>query len=125
MLQKELNLTGFIAHYANGSIVKEKENYTNKKLQKKCATNWSEIDKNQLVALELLWHGKSIIKIDKKDYPHIKPEDWFFTQTGIFELKDRKVKVLARNIGFNKDKIIQVYSVEEETGILRTSVRGK
>lgn len=124
MSQKELSFTGFIAHYANKSLVKEKENYYSNKLKKKCATNWSEIDKNQLVALELLWEGKSIIKIDQKSYPHIKSENWFFTQTGIYDLKERKVKVLARNIGFKKDKIIQVYSVEEETGILRTSVRG-
>jgi hypothetical protein len=124
MFQKENNkFTGFIAHYNNKTIV-EKENFYSKKLNKNCATNWAEVDKNKLIALEIIWHGKSIIKIDKKDYSHIKPEDWFFTQTGIYNIKDRKIRVLARNIGYKKDKITQVYSVEEETGILRSSVRG-
>jgi hypothetical protein len=128
MFQKENKFTGFIGHYDNKTIV-EKENFYSKKLNKRCATNWAEIDKNKLIALELLWQGKSIIKIDKENYPHIKPEDWFFTQTGIYnikdkKIKDKKIKVLARNIGYKKDNITQVYSVEEETGILRSSVRG-
>jgi len=125
MPQKENNkFVGFIAHYDNNKTIVEKENFYSKKLDKKCATNWTEIDKNKLIALELIWQGKSIIKIDKKNYPYIKPEDWFFTQTGIYNIKDKKIKVLARNIGYKKDKITQVYSVEEETGILRSSVRG-
>ena len=123
---KELNqYTGFIAYYDNNIIVKEKENYFSKKLKKKCATNWAEIDKNRLVALELLWHGQSKIKISREEHPHIKSDDWFFTHSGMFNMKNRNVTVISRNIGFKKDNIIQVYSVEEETGILRSSARRK
>lgn len=124
MPQKENKFTGFRAYYNNNIIVKEKENYFSKKLQKNCATNWAEIDKNRLVTLELLWHGQTKIKIDMKEHPHIKPEDWFFTHSGLYNMKSRSKTIIARNIGFKKNNIIQVYSVEEETGILRSSVRG-
>lgn len=124
-LKEYTNFTGFLAYYSRDILVKEKENYFSKKLNKNCATNWSEIDKTRLVALELLWHGQSKIKIDKKDYPHIKPEDWFFTHSGMYNMKSRNITVISRNIGFKKDNITQVYSVDEETGILRTSIRGK
>lgn len=124
-LKEYTNFTGFVAHYNNDILVKEKENYFSKKLNKNCATNWAEIDKTRLVALELLWQGQSKIKIDKKDYPHIKPEDWFFTHSGMYNMKNRNISVISRNIGFKKDNITQVYSVDEETGILRTSIRGR
>jgi len=127
MLQKESknpSFTGFIAHYSNGVSIKEKENYLSKSLKKTCATNWSEIDKNKLVALELVWNDQSKITIDTTNYPHIKPTDWFFTQTAFFDMKSRKVVILSRNIGFKKDNITQIYSVEESTGRLVPSVRG-
>ena len=125
MPQNEPNsFTGFVAYYTDGKSVKEKENFYSHKLEKNCATNWCEIDKNKLIALEMVWNGSVKIRIDKKEYPHIKPEDWFFTQSGIYNLKERKIRVLARNIGYKKDNITQVYSVDEETGILRSAVRG-
>jgi hypothetical protein len=124
LLKEDIKFTGFRAYYSKEIFVKEKENYFSKKLKKNCATNWAEIDKTRLVALELLWHGQSKIKIDKKEYPHIKSEDWFFTHSGIYNMKNRSITIISRNIGFKKDNIIQVYSVEEETGILRSSVRG-
>jgi hypothetical protein len=126
MLQKELknNFTGFIAHYNNGKSVKEKEDYFSKLLKKVCATNWAEVDKEKLVALELVWKNQSKININIKDYPHIKPSDWFFTQTAFFEMKSRKTVIISRNIGYKKDNITQVYSVEESNGKLVSSVRG-
>lgn len=124
-LKEYTKFTGFLAYYSDDLIVKEKENYFSKKLNKNCATNWAEIDKTRLVALELLWLGQSKIKIDKKEYPFIKPEDWFFTHSGMYNMKNRNITVISRNIGFKKDNITQVYSVDEETGILRTSIRGR
>lgn len=124
-LKEYTKFTGFLAYYSDDLIVKEKENYFSKKLNKNCATNWAEIDKTRLVALELLWRGQSKIKIDKKEYPFIKPEDWFFTHSGMYNMKNRNITVISRNIGFKKDNITQVYSVDEETGILRTSIRGR
>jgi hypothetical protein len=57
--------TGFVARYKNGATIYEKEDYFSKKLNKKCATNWEEVDKSKLASLELLWKGQSKIKIDK------------------------------------------------------------
>lgn len=125
MYPKEDKFTGFVAHYKDNKVIREKENFFSKKLQKKCATNWAEIDKTQLVALELLWRGKSKIKIDLKEYPHIIPEDWFFTHSGMYNMKNHEIIVLTRNIGFKKDSITQIYSVDEETGILRSTIRGR
>lgn len=123
MSQKENKFTGFVAYYSNGKKIKEKENYLSKKLGKKMATNWAEIDKEKLSALELMWNGESKIKIDKKDYPHITPNDWFFSQTGVFDMDKQKVIVVGRNIGYRKEDIIQVYTVIEDIGILKSSVR--
>jgi hypothetical protein len=115
--------TGFLAYYDDGKIVQEREDYFSKPLNKQCATNWAEINKDKLSALELIWQDQPKIKIDIKDYPHIKPADWFFTQSAYFEMKSRKLTIVARNIGFKKDNIIQVYSIEEATGTLSSSVR--
>jgi hypothetical protein len=122
MRQDDPNYTGFIAHYGPKKTVLEMENYTNKDGQKK-ATNWSELDKTKMTALELVWHGSSKVTIDKKEYPHIGADDWFFTQTAFFDMKEQKIKVVGRNIGYKKGGIIQVFTVEEQTGILRSSVR--
>ena len=126
MLQRELhrNFTGFIAYYEDGKSVKEKENYFSKTLKKNCATNWAEINKEKLVALELFWRGQSIIKIDKSEHPEITPNDWFFTQSAIFEMKNRKLTILSRNIGYKKGNILQIFSVEETSGRLTSHVRG-
>lgn len=104
--------------------VREKENYFSKELKKICATNWAEINKEKLVALELFWHGQSIIKINKADYPEMTADDWFFTQSAIFEMKNRKLTILSRNIGYKKGDITQVYSVEEASGRLVSHVKG-
>ena len=122
-LREHHNHTGFIAYYEDGKSVREKENYFSKKLQKICATNWAEINKKKLVALELFWHGQSIIKIDKADYPTITPDDWFFSQSAFFEMKNKKLTILSRNIGYKKGSITQIYSVEEASGRLVSHVR--
>lgn len=116
------NFTGFVAYYDDGRKLREKENYTDKS-GKDCATNWSEVKKDKLVALELLWNGKSKIKISKDEYPSIKPEDWFFSQLGYQDMSKREIVVIARNIGFIKEGILQVFTIDENTGNLRISTR--
>jgi hypothetical protein len=123
-LKEHKSFTGFKAYYDNGVSVKEKENYFSKDLNKICATNWIEIDKKKLVALELLWNDQSIIKLDKTDYPTLTPDCWFFSQSAIFEMKGKKLTILSRNIGYKKiDGTTQVYSVEEATGRLVSHVK--
>ena len=122
MLQKENNFTGFIAYYGPKKKVFEKENYTDKSGNKK-ATNWSEIDKEKLTALELVWRGSSKILIKKSDYPHMQGTDWFFTQSAFLDMATQKIRVVARNIGYRKEGIIQIFTVEEDTGTLKSSVR--
>lgn len=123
MSQKGNKFTGFIATYSNGKKVRQKEDYISRKLKKKMATNWAEIDKYKLQSLELVWNGESKIKIDKKEYPHIKPDDWFFSHTAIFDMDKQKIVIVGRNIGYKKDDIIQVYTIIEENGILKSSIR--
>lgn len=123
MLQKENNFTGFVAYYGDNKIILEKENYVDKKTGQKKATNWSEINKDKLTALELIWHGESKIKIDKKEQSHIGPDDWFFTQTAFFDMTKQQIVVIGRNIGYKKGGVIQVYTVVEETGILSSSIK--
>lgn len=116
------NFIGFVAYYDDGRKIREKENYTDK-YGKNCATNWSEIKKDKLVALELLWNGESKIKITKDEYPFIQPGDWFFSQLGHQDMSKREIVVIARNIGFIKDGILQVFTIDENTGNLRISTR--
>ncbi len=124
MPQRELKkFNGFVAWYNDGKIEQEREDYFSKTLNKQCSTNWAEINKDKLTTLELIWQNDSKIKIDIKDYPHIKPSDWFFSQTAYFDMKFRKKVLVSRNIGYKKDNIIQVYSVEEGTGVLSSSLR--
>jgi hypothetical protein len=117
------SFTGLFAYYENGTIIEEKNNYYSTKFKKTCATNWAEIDKSQLIALELFWKGSSKIKISKEEYPDIKPEDWFFSHYGYFDMKDRKTLVIARNIGIKLKDHIKVYSVDENTGNIKIETR--
>lgn len=121
------SFTGFIAYYEHGKTVKERENYFSKKLNKECATNWCEIDKNKLIALELVWRGSSKVKIDKvpsdKSHHPLSPEDWFFSQNGYFDLGSKSITVVARNIGYKENGIIAIFKVEEENGIIQISSR--
>jgi len=117
--------TGFVAHYTNGRVVYERENYDSKKLKKKCATNWAEIDRNKLVAMEMFWHGqlKARIEKDPSSDPNRKnilgPSEWFFSQKGYFDMGTRKITVVARNIGYVQDGIIHITSVVEKTGTVQ------
>jgi len=116
------SFTGFIAYYDDGRKLREKENYTDSN-GKNHATNWFEIKKDKLVALELLWRGESKISIAKDEYPFIKADDWFFSQLGYQDMSNREIKVIARNIGYVKDGILQIFTVDEDNGNLRISTR--
>jgi len=133
MLQKEPKklkshkpFTGFIAYYDNGKIIKEHEDFFSKKLNKKCATNWAEIDKNKLIKLELIWQDTPKGYITKspseqsfnKTYT-LNPQDWFFSQKGYFDLNTRQIIVIARNIGYIESGIVNILSAIEQTGIVQ------
>jgi hypothetical protein len=122
--------TGFIAYYANGRLIKERESFFSKKLNKDLATNWAEIDKEQLISLELVWRDEPKARIDKKPSSsgfnkskEIAPANWFFSQKGYMNMGTRKIQVVARNIGYIDDGIINIISVVEETGVVLISRR--
>jgi hypothetical protein len=121
---KKNKFTGFMAYYDHNESVPEKENYFSKSLNKHCATNWSEINKDKLVALSLYWNGEFIIKVAKADNPEIAADTWFFSQTAYLDMKVGHAVVLSRNIGYKKkDGTTQIFSVEEATGRLTSNVR--
>jgi hypothetical protein len=124
MYQKDVsNFTGFIATYCDGSVVKEKENFYSKKRNKQSKTNWLDIDKEKLVKLELYWKGVPSVSIDKEEHPYLSPEDWYFTHTGYMDIQDRNIKVLSRNIGFKKDGLLTIFSVNEDNGFVKVETR--
>lgn len=117
--------TGFVAHYNSGRIIKEREDFFSKKLNRKCSTNWAEIDRDKLVSLELFWQDILKAHIDKIPIEEsfnkiaLQPTDWFFSQNGCFNLTSRKITVIARNIGYTENGIQHIISVREDTGIIR------
>jgi len=132
MRRKENNFTGFIAHYNNGTSIKEKENFFSKKLNKQCATNWAEINKEKLISMELYWKGEfkaKILKIpEKKDdvpYTILNPDQWFFSHSGYMDMNTRTIKVVSRNIGYVYNGIIYITSVNENVGNIRIHSRAQ
>jgi len=120
------SFTGFVAHYADGRVIHEREDFFSDKLNRKCSTNWAEIDRDRLSAIELVWHGTIKVRIDKiptstsfNAHKTMAPADWFFSQKGYFDMRTRKIVVVARNIGYKENGILHIASVFEETGILR------
>jgi hypothetical protein len=123
--QKKRSLfTGFVAYYDDGKIVKEREDYFSKALNKKCATNWAEIDKDKLSKLEIVWRDeiKGFLSkaptADSFNTNPLQPQDWFFSQKGYFDLGPRQIIVVARNIGYVESGIVNILSVIEATGIV-------
>jgi hypothetical protein len=117
--------TGFVAYYNDGKIIKERENFDSKVLSKKCATNWAEIDREKLIKLELVWENQPKGFITRAPTENsfntsytLNPQDWFFSQKGYYDLGDRHVVVVARNIGYVTDGIINILSVVEKSGVV-------
>jgi hypothetical protein len=107
-------------------VIHEREDFFSDKLSRKCATNWAEIDRDRLSALELSWHGAVKSRIDKiptsasfNVHKTMAPADWFFSQKGYFDMSTKKVVVIARNIGYRENGTLHIASVFEETGIIR------
>jgi len=124
MPQKENNkFTGFVAYYSDGNKVEEKNNYISKKAGCKKSTNWHEVDRDKITALELFWNGESKIKIDKSDYPYLSPGDWFFSHYGCLNMSTHETTVVSRNIGFIKEDTLTVYCVLEESGVVKVEHR--
>jgi len=127
LLKRKESFTGFVIIYDDGSKIYEKENYFSKKLNKKCATNWAEIDKSKISSLELHWKGacKALInKIPTNDpVKKLEAKDWFFSHRGYQDMGTRKIKVISRNIGYINDNILYITSVLEDTGEITRSIR--
>lgn len=125
--RRDPNNTGFVVIYGDGSKIYEKENYFSKKLNKKCATNWAEIDKSKISSLQIYWRGELKETIQKAPSDtHAKElgaNDWFFSHKGYMDMATRKVKVISRNIGFIENNILYIISVMEETGEVLRSTR--
>ena len=125
--KRDKSFSGFLVTYENGSKIYEKENYYSKKLNKKCATNWPEIDKSKISSLELLWRGESKVTITRSPSELHKKElsakDWFFSQRAYFDMTNRKTILISRNIGYVEDDIIHITSIMEKTGEISRSVR--
>jgi hypothetical protein len=125
LLRHSESFTGFIVKYDNGNKIYEKENYFSKKLNKKCATNWAEIDKSKISSLEIHWRGTcmaTIYKVSSDTHSNIlEAKDWFFSHRGYLDMGTRKIIIIARNIGYIENNILHITSVVEDTGeILRT-----
>jgi hypothetical protein len=117
------NLTGFLAKYKDGTTLEQKTFYFDEALNKECATNWHDVDKSKLSSLELFWKGSYKISVDLADNPEMLPEDWFFSCTGTADISGSNPKIIARNIGFRKNGVLLVFTVDEETGNLHSSTR--
>lgn len=127
LLKRDKDITGFVVIYVDGTKIVEKENYFSRKLNKKCATNWAEIDKSKIASLQLYWRGELKETIQKTPSDthsnELEAIDWFFSHKGYMDMASRSVKIISRNIGYIQDNIIHITSVMEETGELLRSIR--
>lgn len=70
-----------------------------------------------------MWHDESKIRLSKEEYPSVKPGDWYFSHAGYLDMRSKKIVVVKRNIGYVKDGLLHMYSVDEKNGSLRGHVR--
>lgn len=118
------SFTGFVAVYDDGTAILERENYHSEKTRRLMATSWPEIDLKRLQRVELYWRGQKKTYVAKHDHPHLKPSDWFFSQTGFMDVRRHNVIVIARNIGYRgEDGLTYVTTVRESDGAVKGSVR--
>jgi hypothetical protein len=125
--ENKKNFTGFEVIYKNGKKIYEKNNYYSRKLKKKCATNWREIEKEKIKSLRLYWNGEIKVQIDKENnelHKEIKSENWYFSHTGYFDTSINKIKIISRNIGYKEDNLLYLFKVMEDTGevIFKTEI---
>ena len=107
--------------------VLEEENFFSIKLNKKCSSNWSEIDKSTINSLELFWCGTPKVKIERSSSSTHKydltAKDWFFSQKGCIDMGTQEVKIISRNIGYKEEGLLHIFSILEGTGELILSSR--
>jgi hypothetical protein len=127
LLKRNNNVTGFVVTYEDGTKIIEKENYFSKKLNKKCATNWAEIDKSKIASLQIYWRGELMETIQKSPSDthtnQLEANDWFFSHKGYMDMASRSVKIISRNIGFIENNILHITSIMEDTGEIIRSTR--
>jgi len=105
--------TGFVAHYRSGELVFERNWYTDSQNRIR-ATNWSEVNLDQVIRLELRWQGEPRAILDLEDLE--KHSEWIFFHTGIFDGKNNSIQ--SRSIGFMAGGEQYLATVDEKTGHL-------
>jgi len=118
------SFSGFVATYEDGVSVLEREGYHSEKTRRLMATSWPEVDTEKLASVTIYWNGQKKHTVSKSDHPHMKPQDWFFSQTGYMDIKRHTVLVVARNLGYRgNDNLLHIVSIQEEDGSLKGIVR--
>lgn len=105
--------TGFVVRYRSGELVFERNWYTDSQNRIR-ATNWSEVNLDQVIRLELWWRGEPRAIFDLENLEKIS--EWIFFHTGISEGK--KSSIQSRSIGFTAGGERYLATVDEKTGHL-------
>jgi len=105
--------TGFVARYRSGETVFEKNRYVDAAGRVR-ATNWSEVNLDQVETLELWWRGDLRASLDSADLE--RPSGWIFFHTGISDGKQNSLQ--SRSIGFMAGGEQYLATVDEKTGRL-------
>ena len=119
-MQKDTAFTGFIARYNGDECVIELNNYFDNGLKKTCATNWHSVDKAKVMALEIWWHGECKAKLPLPE-DEAKAE-WKFFHSGGLVLGEKSPVLTSRTIGVKAGRFEKLYTVDEKTGELKTSI---
>jgi hypothetical protein len=104
--------TGFVVLYGSGGVVFE-ENFLPDNQGRVRATNWSEIDLEDINILQLWWRGHPVVALDQ---PNLESFKWVFFHTGISDGKGSHIQ--SRSIGFETPEGRFLATVDEETGRL-------
>ena len=102
--------TGFVALYRSGGVVFEHNFWPDDQGHLR-ATNWSEVNLDDLDILQLWWKGTPVAILAKPDLESFK---WVFFHTGISDGKSTRIQ--SRSIGFDTPQGRYLMTVDEETG---------
>ena len=105
--------TGFVAYYRSGQTVYELNQYKDASGRLR-ATNWSEVNLEEVDLLELWWHGAPVTGLLKTDLEVFS--SWVFFHTGISDGKESRIQ--SRSIGFMAGGSRYLVTVDEKTGRL-------
>jgi hypothetical protein len=100
-------------------VITEQNNFFDETLKRTCATNWHQVDKENLKTLELWWHDerKAIVEDKPKEF------EWVFFHTGSMASSDPGPVIISRTVGYKKPskaphagEDIHYFTVDEITG---------